>query len=250
MSITLIENRRVAMIEISGAALLSSELIAHLGRAIDQAEDLGSAAVTFIRVVGRENGAALPFWPGQIDIQSVSRWERVLRRIERSDSTSIVLAEHCCSALALELLLVADRRLANSNFSVQWTGSGREIWPGMALYRLARQIGESRARKLSLEATDISAGRCLDLNIIDDIVDDLVSGSDLVPQLLGYAPADGFAVRRRLMQESLSASFDDALGVHLAACDRALRRPVRAEFATSRDGTSSIQAHQDPLAGR
>jgi isomerase DpgB len=31
------------------------------------------------------------------------------------------------------------------------------------------------------------------------------------------------SVRRRLLQDSLSTSFEDALGVHLAACDRALR---------------------------
>lgn len=240
MFTTLIENRPVVTVEISGTTLLSNDLTIKLGNVLDQAEDLGSSSVIFIHVVGHTNPVVLPAWPGQIDIQSVTKWERLLRRIERGDSPTIVLAEHACSAIALELLLVADRRLASNDFSVQWVKPGTEMWPSMALYRLVRQIGESRARKLSIETGDISAHRAQELNIVDEIVDHLINGGDPMPQLLGYAPSDGFPLCRRLMEESCSISFDEALGVHLAACERALRRSSPIESSETRDIASAL----------
>jgi isomerase DpgB len=243
-----IENCTIVKVEIDGAGLLSNELATQLGDTVDQAEDLGPSTVMLVHVAGHVNPAALRPWPGRIDIQSVNKWERVLRRIERTALTTIALVEHTCSALALELLLVADRRLASGDFSMRYAIPGGDVWPGMALYRLSRQIGHARARKLFLDGTDITAALALELNIVDETVDHLASGVDRIAHLLKHAPVDDFAVRRRLMQDSLSTSFDDALGAHLAACDRALRRsPARSnEFATTKGATSATGLAQMP----
>jgi isomerase DpgB len=221
-----IEKRAIVKIEIHGAEPLFNTLTTQLGITLDQADDLGPTTVMLVHVVGDMNPAAVHNWPGCIDIRSVSKWERILRRIERTALTTIVLVEHACSALALELLLIADRRLASNDFLVPHAISSENIWPGMALYRLSRQIGDARARKLFLDGTDITTTLALELSIIDETVDDLVSWSDRIAHLLTQAPLDDFAIRRRLMQDSLSTSFDDALGVHLAACDRSLRRSL------------------------
>jgi isomerase DpgB len=37
------------------------------------------------------------------------------------------------------------------------------------------------------------------------------------------APGAELAIRRQLMLEAMTTTFEDALGTHLAACDRALR---------------------------
>lgn len=240
MYITLAGNRPVAKAEISGIAALSGELSSQLVHALDEAENTGPSPVLFIHVVGDASLAPLSSWPGKTDIRSVTGWEKLLRRIERSDCTTIVLVEHACSRLALELLLVADRRLASRDFSIQWAMPGKEVWPSMALYRLARQIGESRARKLSVEAADVSAHRALELNIVDDIVDNGIHGSDPILRVAQYAPADDFPFCRRLIEESLSASFDEALGAHLAACERALRRSSAIERTLARDFMSAV----------
>jgi len=44
--------------------------------------------------------------------------------------------------------------------------------------------------------------------------------------VLAETAVDGreLSIRRRLLLEAASTSFEDALGAHLAACDRALRR--------------------------
>jgi isomerase DpgB len=45
----------------------------------------------------------------------------------------------------------------------------------------------------------------------------------LADQVASWAGAE-LAIRRQLMDEASWMSFEDALGPHLAACDRALRR--------------------------
>jgi isomerase DpgB len=237
-----IENRTIAKTMIDGTELLSNELTTQLGNAVDQAEDLGPGGVMLIHVRGRFNPAALRPWPGRINIHSVTGWERVLRRIERTCSTTIVLVERACSAVALELLLVADRRLASVDFSMQHAIVGGDAWPGMALYRLARQIGDASARKLLLNGTDVDVALLRELGIVDETVDSLATGLDRISHFLTHAPLNDFAVRRRLIQDSLFTSFDDALGTHLAACDRALRRSLTQdhEFAPARDAASTV----------
>jgi isomerase DpgB len=236
MSIAFIEfeERTIAKVEIDGAAVLSNGLSRQVDYALDQAEDLGPSAVLFIHVVGCVDKAACNPWPGPIETQAVTKWERMLRRIERASFPTFTLVQHACSAVALELLLVADRRLASHDFSVQqYECPGGGIWPGMGLYRLSRQIGDARARKLFLDDINLSASRSVEFDIVDETVDDLGNGLARIKHLLKHAPLDDFAVRRRLMQDSISASFDDALGAHLAACDRALRRTQTKDCAVA-----------------
>ena len=234
MSETLIENRPVSRIELDGAGPLSGDLTRQLEGTLDRAEDLGTSAVMVVHVLGHLNPGSLRPWPGQSDIQAVTKWERLLRRIERAQSATVVLVEHACSALALELLLVADRRLATRSFSMQYAATGANPWPSMALYRLTRQIGESQARKFLLESSRVAPQQALDLRIIDEVIEHAVQGEDI----LGYAPPQDFPIRRRLMQDSLFTSFDDALGAHLAACDRALRRSSSVELVLAANGSS------------
>jgi len=233
------KNWPMTKIKINGTSLLSSELTVQLSNALDQAEDLGQSSILLVRIVGNANPNVLRVWPGRTDIQSVNRWERILRRIERANVITIAVVEHACSALALELLLVADRRLATSTFSMQCSIPGGEVWPSMALHRLVRQIGESQARKMVLDSSDITAQRGLELSIIDQIVDDLQDGNSTA-LLLAYAPSHDFPTRRRLILDGASSSFDEALGAHLAACDRALRRSSSVAAATGENGNSDI----------
>lgn len=235
MSTVLINNRPVLQIEVNGGPVCS-ELTAQLGNAIDQAEDLGPGAIMLIHLAGHTDPAAVRPWPGQIDFQSVRKWENVLRRIERSNLATILFVEHACSTVALDLLAVADRRLAGGDFFARSPISCGNVWPSMTLYRLARQVGESITRKVALDADGISAKRGIELHIIDEIIDVGTDGADRIARLLRNAPPEDFAIARRLMQDSLSTSFDEALGAHLAACDRTLRRSSGVEFEKAHEG--------------
>jgi isomerase DpgB len=236
------KNHTIVKTEITGGTSLSNELIVQLTNALDQAESIGLNAVLLIHVVGEVNSACFLQWPGQTSTQSIGQWERILRRIERTAVTTVALLVHFCSAMALELLSVTDRRFGNDHFTVQPAALGGSIWPSMAIYRLSRQIGEARARKLYLDGIEITAALAADLGLIDEVIEDFASGLDRIIYFLTNAPLDDFAIRRRLMQDSLSISFDDALGLHLAACDRALRRSSASdqEIGAPRDQASFV----------
>jgi isomerase DpgB len=210
----------VVHLEISGRAHLSTDLVKSLDDGLSQTEDIGESGLLVVRVVGGEEPAASYHWPGQANIEMVNKWERAVRRMERTASTTLVVAEGNCSGLALELLLVADRRLARSNLRIQIAAP---IWPGMGIYRLVHQIGYARSRKLMLSGAELQAELAREFDIIDDITDSDLEAVTRV-NLRELAAIDDFAVRRRLLQDGLSSSFDEAIGAHLAACDRTLRR--------------------------
>jgi isomerase DpgB len=232
-----LNNRTVVTTQIDGASGLSKELVARLEHALNEAEEIGPGTLMLIHLVGNEASADSFLWPGNTSTPIVNKWERILRRMERIGVITAMFAERFCGALAWELFPVSDIRLSGIDFVVRQAVPGGSIWPGMALYRLSRQIGEARARKLYLEGSQISAARALELDIIDQLVVDLAKGLDYIAHLLAYSPLDDFAVRRRLMQDSISTSFDDALGTHLAACDRALRTAAASDTAAA-DRTS------------
>jgi isomerase DpgB len=98
-------------------------------------------------------------------------------------------------------------------------------WPGMALYRLARQAaGTALARRAVLLGTPIGAAEAQAMGIIDDTAGDGELALEKAMQAAGALPGAELAIRRQLVLEAPTTTFEDALGVHLAACDRALRR--------------------------
>jgi isomerase DpgB len=217
------DNCVLTEVEVDGSTLPSSHLAAELNGALDQAEDLGPKSVLLLHVAGTSDQPDVCHWPSATSTQVVNKWERALRRIERSNLFTITLVDGACSWLALELLLLADRRLATETASIQPPAVASEIWPSMALYRLAKQIGESRARRVVMATKAVAAHDAAELDIVDEIAVDALDGLKRICNFVKQAPITDFAVRRRLLQDSLSTSFDEALGAHLAACDRSLR---------------------------
>jgi isomerase DpgB len=61
------------------------------------------------------------------------------------------------------------------------------------------------------------------MGIIDDVASDAALALPNAMEAAGAVPGAELAIRRQLMQEAMTTTFEDALGTHLAACDRALR---------------------------
>ncbi|MFG1842815.1 enoyl-CoA-hydratase DpgB [Micromonospora sp. NPDC049175] len=204
-------------ITVDTAQPLGAPLIADVERLCDRIEEAGGAAVALLHLTG----GALAEWPGGPGIHVVNKWERALRRLERSAAVTIALVDGPVVGGALEILLVCDQRIAAPGATVTLPGTGG-AWPGMALYRLANQIGAVAARRLTLFGADLSAEQARALHIIDEVTADPTARA---AELLGARPVDGaeLAIRRRLLLDAVNTSFEEALGVHLAACDRTLR---------------------------
>src|SRR5215216_6487451 len=128
--------RRVAL-HIDGSAPLSDALLQVLRAACDEVEDGGSSAVLYLCIGG--SGSGMAAWPGDVGVDKVHRWEQVLRRLDRLDGVSVVVASQACGGGALDLLMAADYRVVSSDFKLEHLCSAGASWPGMAVHRMANR---------------------------------------------------------------------------------------------------------------
>jgi len=177
-----------------------------------------------IAVVELQGGHATIPWPGNITVQDANRWERAIRRLEHCCAIVITTARGECGGAALDFLVASDFRLASPSFHLCLPVNKGQFWPGMNTYRLVQQIGIVRARQIVLSEHSMTAERCLSLGLIDELTDDIKAIVDGVVSRIERQDGAEMAIRRRLLLEATSAPYDEALGTHLAACDRELRR--------------------------
>ncbi|MFI1971995.1 hypothetical protein BLA24_02470 [Streptomyces cinnamoneus] len=203
---------------------LSEFLIGELDGLCDRIEDAGGSAVAVIRLGDATAVTPGTGWPGEVGIHLVNKWERALRRLERVGAVTVAVAAGAAGGPALEVLLACDYRIGGSAMRLSLPGRDGEPWPGMLVHRLANQLGPTRARHLVLFGGEISATQALQLGVLDDVVDDTDSAVAAKAASLTHLTGTELAVRRRLLLDATTTSFEEALGAHLAACDRALRR--------------------------
>jgi isomerase DpgB len=196
-----------------------SRAIAQLEEACTQLEDRSGAAALLLRIQGSGMTAGDPAHR----MKTLTQWERTLRRLEGLPAATVAILEGDCFYAAFELVLATDFRFAPPQVRIGLSSDDLVVWPGMALYRLACQLGAGRARQLILFGIDIAADQAHTMGIIDRVtVDAEKSALDFVHTLPPRGRRD-MALRRRLLLEAPSVSYDEALGSHLAACDRATR---------------------------
>ncbi|MEO6082229.1 MAG: enoyl-CoA-hydratase DpgB [Umezawaea sp.] len=207
-------------LEITGTGPLTPELVAEVEALSDRAEDARAGAIAVIKATG----SAGRMWPGDVGIHLVNKWERALRRLERVGVATVGVVTGECGGPAAEVLLSTDYRIATPDLMLSLPALGGQLWPGMVLHRLGNQVGVAGVRHLALFGSAISAADAVRLSLVDDVVDDVANGLTVAQGLLGDSAGTEFAIRRRLLLDAPTTSFEEALGTHLAACDRALRR--------------------------
>lgn len=211
-------------LRVSSREGMSDELTARVNGICDQAEDAIGGAVVLADLTGGDDPAS---WPGSVAVHLVGRWERALRRLERSPGAVIAYADGLCAGAAAETLLVADYRIVTARFVFQLWPDRWRPWPGTALYRLVAQFGVARARRLALFGQDLTATTARDWDFVDEIHPpgtDLAAMADSAASRWAHLPGAELAVRRRLLYDALVSDYEAALGGHLAACDRSLRQ--------------------------
>jgi isomerase DpgB len=219
-------------IRIDGGLPLSAEMVTALAAVCELAEDGARGDAVILRVSGVPEAE----WAAGLSVAQVSRWERGLRRLERLPAVTIAVAEGDCGGHALEALLATDYRIMFASGRLLFPVMAGATWPGMALYRLVKQAASTAlTRRAVLFGLPIGAEDALAMGIIDEVAVDEESALAKAVEVATAAEGTELAVRRQLMLEASTTSFEDALGVHLAACDRALRRAAarsRSGFAT------------------
>jgi isomerase DpgB len=206
---------------VDGSRPLSGDSIAELGSVCDAAEDGEAHAFVVVRV----SGVPGPDWADDLPVAVVNKWERGLRRLERIPAVTIAVADGDCGGPALDALLATDYRIMPARARLIVPVVAGATWPGMALYRLARQAaGTAPARRAALFGTPIGAAAAQAIGVIDEVTENATIAIEKAMEVAVAPRGTELAIRRQLMQEALTTSYEDALGVHLAACDRALRR--------------------------
>ncbi len=94
----------------------------------------------------------------------------------------------------------------------------------MALYRLARHgAGAAPIRRALLVGDPVTAADALALHLVDEVTGDPAAALARAAERAAAFYPD-LAIRRQLMFDAATTGFEEALGAHLAACDRELRR--------------------------
>jgi isomerase DpgB len=207
-------------VRIDGARPPTAESIAAIGAVCDSAEDRSDCGTVVVHVSGAPGGS----WARDLSVALVSKWERALRRLERLPAATIGVAAGGCGGAALDALLATDYRIAATSVRLLVPVEAGATWPGMALYRLSHQAGAAAIRRAVLFGTPIEAGDALAAGLVDELTDDPASALAAAAELTKAFSGAELAIRRQLMLDAAAVSFEDALGRHLAACDRARRR--------------------------
>jgi isomerase DpgB len=209
---------RDLVLRIDGSRPLTAEAVTELGSLCKRAG--GASGFVILQV----SGVPGPGWSDDLSVSVVSKWERELRRLERLPAVTIAVADDDCGGPALDALLVADYRIMPAGARLVVPVVAGATWPGMALYRLARQAaGAALARRAVLFGTPIGAAEAQAIGVVDEVTVNAALALEYAMEVAGAALGTELAIRRQLILEAINTTFEDALGVHLAACDRALR---------------------------
>ncbi|MEU2794198.1 enoyl-CoA-hydratase DpgB [Streptomyces sp. NPDC007100] len=206
-------------LEVDGSAPLTAASVKALANLCDRAEDQGGSGVVTLHVTGVPDRG----WADGLDVTLVSKWERALRRLERLPMATLAVARGECGGPALDAFLAADIRVAVLGTRLVLQSDGSATWPGMAGYRLVQLAGAARPRRAVLFGLPIEAPEALALGVVDELVDDPEKAVAAAAGLVSGLSGKELAIRRQLLFDAGTTSFEEALGAHLAACDRALR---------------------------
>ncbi|MBH0777929.1 enoyl-CoA hydratase/isomerase family protein [Nocardia sp. NEAU-351] len=225
-----VEETPTIVTDVAANTALSPELTSSVLAAATAAEDTAARPGTCVvlRIAGARGGRRFD-WPGPVGVGDVTKWEAALRRLEQAPAPIVALVDGDAYGPAAELLLVADYRIMGAGASFSFAASEAGVWPAMALHRLAAQVGIGRVRELAVQGRPLSAEAARACAVIDAVAEHgaeaaaIAAGRALFRSCVGSE----IAIRRRLVLDAVTTRFEDALGAHLAASDRTLRR-VRA----------------------
>jgi isomerase DpgB len=221
-SISHIEGRTVVRLELDASGSLTKALVDSINGACDCVDDAGAGATLMILMNGKPTDAAEAAG-ARVDVALVNQWERAVRRIERLHAVTIALVAGACNDLGVAVMLTTDYRIGSDDLHMSLRNSDGGILPGMALHRLANQIGAAWSRRFILLGMPIGAQLAEQLGLVDETAADMEAAAAAFLKSLCPAIAADLSVRRRLLLDASALSYDDGIGTHLAACDRVLR---------------------------
>jgi len=165
------------------------------------------------------------FRPDQpMDIHGFNKWEKICARIEKLPKAIIALVDGACKGGGAQLMLVADAVIVSPNVAIQFNEVHLGFLPGMATFRLAKNVGLGHAKRLIMQCPIIGAEEAVSLGLSSTIADDLDAALSTTVDAFGPIHNVAVTLARRLLNESFSTNFENAIGNFLAAQHRAIHQ--------------------------
>lgn len=210
----------------AGGNRINVRMVKDLTRVCDHLEDQSQAKVVVFRGDGGVFSEGMDFedWNPKeaLDIHGFNQWEKACTRLERLPRASIALIDGPALGGGFQLALVCDLRIATPRARFQLPEVHLGFLPGMATFRLAKYLGVGRARDLMLTARALGAEEAQSLGLVDRLAADPDAGLSALIAELGPNHSVAIELTRRLLNESWSTSYENALGHFLAAQHRAI----------------------------
>ena len=199
----------------------------------DSVDDLDRAAT----LAGRDSKARAIVVAGQgrafcagIDLAALAggrlgsdwfrRWDVALAKIEGIPVATVAAIQGPCLGGGLQIVLCCDLSVASTDATFGLSAVRHGIIPGLATYRLPRQIGMGAAREMMLLGETWEAPRALRRGLVNRVVPGSrlkATALEVARTLAGNVRAASVATKRLTLE-----SYD-------VACDRFLERYVRAQ---------------------
>ena len=165
------------------------------------------------------------FRPDQaMDIHGFNKWEKICVRVERLPKAIVALVDGDCAGGGAQLILVADAVVATSAARIHFNEVHLGFLPGMATFRLGKTVGLGHAKRIIMQCPVLSAAEAHSLGIVGRVSDDLESALTETIDAFGPIHTDAVILSRRLLNESFSTDFENAIGNFLAAQHRAIHQ--------------------------
>jgi enoyl-CoA hydratase len=219
---------------------INMEMVRELTAVCDHLEDKSECKVVVLQGSdGRfcEGIDFAEFKPDQpMDIHGFNKWEKISARIERLPKAIIAVLDGPARGGGAQLALVADAVVATPNSTIQFDEVQHGFLPGMATFRLAKVVGLGHAKRLIMQSPVVTAAEAQQLGIVSSVSTDVEVA--LAETIRAFGPIHNVAVTlaRRLLNESFSTGFENAIGNFLAAQHRAIHQTPFLE---------TIKKHQD-----
>ena len=148
---------------------------------------------------------------GRVALADLRAWEDAMTALERLPAAVIAGINGHCLGGGLQLALVADYRLAREDALIGLPAVKECLIPSMALYRLPRLIGLSRAQELLLLGESIPAREAERLGLLHRVVPGAEFSAALEATVARFLalPPTSLAACKQLSRRAFDLGFDD-----------------------------------------
>jgi enoyl-CoA hydratase/carnithine racemase len=222
-SLDLVENENIATVTLRWLDEgMSNGVLADLDSLMNYLEDETSTSLILLRELNSVRPSTSS--PSPITVEHCRKWENFVVRIDRFAGASLAVIDGSCSHFRFQLALACDYRLATSRSVFRMPEVKEGYLPGMNIFRLAKYTGIGVARRIIFTGAPVPAREALALGILDQLCEAEQLEEGVRTALEALMPVSPLAIQmaRRLLNESFSTSFEDAIGCYLAAQNNCL----------------------------